>query len=407
MLSKCLFIFNLYSEDCLCFLENKNYLVSPKLSYSMKVTFVNYYYDKDVPIDNYLDKYPTIYGWCKALVDLGLQVSVYHRFNKNYFFKQDGVDYFLVKDNLRYDLKWYQTPSAFHKKVDQDKHDIIHVNSFNYAYQAYLLKSKLPQSKIVIQHHAENPKNSIKKNITRYFSSSLDGFIFSSKEIYDEWVKDRVILQNKKFAEIMEGSSDFTFRNRDEMRIKTGLLGKPIILWVGRLDENKDPITVLSGFLKLLNDFPEAKLYLIFSEDTLKEQVVSFIEQNLPLRDSVKLIGSINHKEICNYYNSADYFVLGSHYEGSGFSLVEAMSCGVIPIVTDIPAFRMITNGGKIGGLWKCGDADSFYNIAKKIIQKPIKVESKKALDFFSDNLSYTAIGKKAKAFYESLMRHQ
>jgi len=156
-----------------------------------------------------------------------------------------------------------------------------------------------------------------------------------------------------------------------------------------------------------LNDFPEAKLYLIFSEDTLKEQVVSFIEQNLPLRDSVKLIGSINHKEICNYYNSADYFVLGSHYEGSGFSLVEAISCGVIPIVTDIPAFRMITNRGAIGVLWKCGDTDSFYNNAKEIIQKPIVIESKKALDFFSDNLSYTAIGKKAKAFYESMMRHQ
>jgi glycosyltransferase involved in cell wall biosynthesis len=373
----------------------------------MKVTFVNYYYDKDIPIDNYLDKYPTIYGWCKALVDLGLQVSVYHRFNKNYFFKQDGVDYFLVKDNLRYDLKWYQTPSAFHKKVAEDKHDIIHVNSFNYVYQAYLLKSKLPQSKFVIQHHAENLKNPIKKIITRYFSFSLDGFIFSSKEIFNEWVKVRAILHGKMFAEIMEGSSNFNFMGRSEMRMKTNLSGKPVILWVGRLNENKDPITVISGFLKLLNDFPEAKLYMIFSEDTLKEQVESFIGKNLLLRDSVKLIGFINHKEICNYYNSADYFILGSHYEGSGYSLVEAMSCGVVPIVTDIPAFRMITNRGEIGALWKCGEPESFNKSAMEIINKPLEVESKKTLDYFSKNLSFTAIGKKSKAFYESLMRHQ
>jgi glycosyltransferase involved in cell wall biosynthesis len=99
--------------------------------------------------------------------------------------------------------------------------------------------------------------------------------------------------------------------------------------------------------------------------------------------------------------------MLGSHFEGSGYSLVEAMSCGVVPIVTDIPAFRMITNRGTIGALWKCGDADSFYNNAKEIIQKPIEIESKKALDFFSDNLSFSAIGKKAKVFYESLMGHQ
>ncbi len=64
----------------------------------------------------------------------------------------------------------------------------------------------------------------------------------------------------------MEGSSNFTVGDRNEMRRKTGLTGNPILLWVGRLNENKDPITVLSGFLKLLNDFPEAQLYMIFSE---------------------------------------------------------------------------------------------------------------------------------------------
>ncbi len=373
----------------------------------MKVTFVNYYYDKDIPINNYLDKYPTIYGWCKALVDLGLQVSVYHRFNKNYFFKQDGVDYFLVKDNLRYNLKWYQTPSGFHKKIIADKHNIFHINSFNYAYQAYLLKSKFPQSKVVIQHHAENPKNPIKKIITRYLSSSLDGFIFSSGEIYSEWLKAKLIPADKIFSEIMEGSSNFHYINREEMRNKTGLKGKPVLLWVGRLNENKDPITVLSGFLKLLSDYPESKLYMIYSEDKLKEQVESFIEQNLLLKDAVKLIGFINHKDMCNYYNSADYFVLGSHYEGSGYSLVEAMSCGVFPIVTDIPAFRMITGRGQIGSLWKCGDSESFYKNAKEIINKPLEDESKKTLDYFSNNLSFTAIGKKAKTFYESLMSHQ
>ena len=370
----------------------------------MKVTFVNYYYDKDTPIDNYLDKYPTIYGWCKALVDLGLQVSVYHRFNKNYFFNQDGVDYFLVKDNLRYDLKWYQNPKLFHKKVCSKAHEIIHINSFRYAYQASLLKKQLPSARLVIQHHAEKPGHRVKRFLLRNFSSSADGFLFSSSELYDVWLKTKTLPAGKKFAEIMEGSSDFTFRNRDETRMKTGLSGTPVILWVGRLDENKDPLTVLSGFSKLLRDFPDARLYMIYSEEKLKQLVLSFINQNEFLKNSVRLLEFINHQDICNYYNSADYFVLGSHYEGSGFSLVEAMSCGVVPIVTDISSFRMITNKGQIGALWKCSDADSFYNILKKIIQKPIEVESNKALDFFSDNLSFPAIAKRAKIFYEGLI---
>jgi glycosyltransferase involved in cell wall biosynthesis len=187
------------------------------------------------------------------------------------------------------------------------------------------------------------------------------------------------------------------------MRKITGLAGDPVLLWVGRLNENKDPITVLSGFNKLLNDFPRAKLYMIYSEEKLKGKVLSLIEQKISLKESVKLLGFINYKNIEKFYNSADYFVLGSHCEGSGYSLVEAMSCGVIPIVTDIPSFRTVTNEGQIGGLWKCGDAESFYHKAKDIILKPRQDELKKTLDFFSENVSFPVIAKKAKTFYKSL----
>jgi len=169
------------------------------------------------------------------------------------------------------------------------------------------------------------------------------------------------------------------------------------------LNENKDPITVLSGFNKLLNDFPRAKLYMIYSEEKLKGKVLSLIEQKIALKESVKLLGFINYKNIDRYYNSADYFVLGSHYEGSGYSLVEAMSSGVIPIVTDIPSFRTATNEGQIGGLWKCGDAESFYHKAKEIVTRPREDELKKTFDFFSENLSFPVIAKKAKIFYENL----
>jgi len=370
----------------------------------MKVTFVNYYYDEDIPIDKYFDKYPTIGGWCNALCRLDVEVSVYHRFNKDYSFKQDGVEYFLVKDDFRKDLKWYQSPSVFHKKISETEHNVFHINSFNYSYQAKLIKTEFPNAKVVIQHHAENPRNPLKRILTRYFSSSLDGFIFSSAEIYNEWLNKKIIPAGKKFSEIMEGSSNLTIVNRDEVISKTRIKGKPVLLWVGRLNKNKDPITVLLGFVKLLDDFKEARLYMIYSDDQLKREILSFIGQNSLLKESVILLGFIDHKEIDDYYNSADYFVLGSHYEGSGYSLVEAMSCGVIPIVTDIPAFRTITKQGQIGGLWKCGDVSSFYKKARETIARPREVESKKVLETFNDNLSFSAIANKAKFFYERII---
>jgi len=370
----------------------------------MKVTFVNYYYDKDIPIDKYLEKYLAIIGWCKALADVGLEVKVFHRFNKDYSFRHHGIKYFLVKDDLVNDLKWYQDPKLFHDKIKTEPQEIIHINSFRYAYQASLLKKKISSAKIVIQHHAEKLSHPLKNFLLNKFTSSMEGFIFSSKEIYNEWVSAGAISFNIKNAEIMEGSSNFITSNRNEIRKKTRLTGQPVLLWVGRLNENKDPLTVLTGFSKLLSDFSEANLYMIFSENDLQEKIESFIKQNSILEDKVKLIGFVNHSEMQEYYNSADYFVLGSQYEGSGFSLVEAMSCGTVPIVTDIPSFRMMTGYGKIGALWKCKDADSFYEKAKLLINQPIEHESEKALKFFNDDLSYPAIGRKAKLFYESLL---
>ena len=51
-------------------------------------------------------------------------------------------------------------------------------------------------------------------------------------------------------------------------------------------------------------------------------------------------------------------FVSGSHSEGSGYALIEAMSAGVVPVVTDIPSFRAIA--GDCGARWPPGDAGAF-----------------------------------------------
>ena len=56
-------------------------------------------------------------------------------------------------------------------------------------------------------------------------------------------------------------------------------------------------------------------------------------------------LGRLPHERLAAYYSAADIFVSGSHREGSGYALIEAMACGAIPCVTDIPSFRAITGG--------------------------------------------------------------
>jgi hypothetical protein len=56
----------------------------------------------------------------------------------------------------------------------------------------------------------------------------------------------------------------------------------------------------------------------------------------------VRLAGEVAHDRIAAFLSAADIFVVGSHHEGSGYALMEALACGTTPVVTDIPAFRAL-----------------------------------------------------------------
>ena len=119
------------------------------------------------------------------------------------------------------------------------------------------------------------------------------------------------------------------------------------------------------------------------------------------LKPRVQLLGKIAHHEIQNYYNSADYFVLGSHYEGSGYALSEALRCGCVPVVTDIPSFRMMTENGQLGALWEPGNKHSFVQAAIRAMDKPLREEADRCIDFFKRKLSFDAIAEQAIKYYQ------
>jgi len=161
---------------------------------------------------------------------------------------------------------------------------------------------------------------------------------------------------------------------------------------------------VLSAFQILFNGCKNARLYMVYSGEQLLGDVKKKISDSDVLKDRVKLLGKIPHEEMDAYYCSADYFVLGSHYEGSGYALSEALRCGCIPIVTDIPSFRMMTNDGQLGALWQPGNSNSFVEAMNFILSKSLDDERKACIDFFDKNLSFDAIAETTLAHYNNLL---
>ena len=118
------------------------------------------------------------------------------------------------------------------------------------------------------------------------------------------------------------------------------------------------------------------------------------------LQTRVRLVGRVPHHAMAAFDSAADVFVLGSHHEGSGYALLEACACGVTPVVTDIPAFRVMTAGGTLGALWAPGDAHAFARALVETWESDLRATRARMAEHFDRELSWPAIGRQAMAIY-------
>jgi glycosyltransferase involved in cell wall biosynthesis len=87
--------------------------------------------------------------------------------------------------------------------------------------------------------------------------------------------------------------------------------------------------------------------------------------------------------------------VSGSHYEGSGTAVCEAMACGCVPVITDIDSFRMITDNGNCGLLYEPGNQNALLNALVQTQASNIEDKRKNSFAYFKSNLSFEAIAKR------------
>jgi glycosyltransferase involved in cell wall biosynthesis len=104
------------------------------------------------------------------------------------------------------------------------------------------------------------------------------------------------------------------------------------------------------------------------------------------------------------FYSAADLFVLGSHHEGSGYALIEACACGLTPVVTGIPSFRVITADGAIGALWTVGAAADFADALVAAASRDRSAARRNVAEHFDRALSWPAVARQAADAYEGVL---
>lgn len=281
-------------------------------------------------------------------------------------------------------------PFKFHQKIARLNPDIILAQGFHHPFQLWLLRRKMPASvRFFIHHHAERPLRFHWKFFQKLIDPFVSGYFFVSRLQADPWVVDGQIREKKKVYEVMECSSIYQKIDRYSAREKTGVSGK-VYLWVGRLEANKDPITLVKAFTAFASSEESVFLYVIYQQEDLLEEIKSLAKAE----SRIRLIGRQNKEQLLHWYNSADFIVSTSHYEGSGIAVCEAMSCGCIPILSAIPSFRWMTNED-IGLHFKAGDENQLLSALKKSLVLDLDQEQKRTIENFQARLSFSAIASR------------
>jgi len=317
------------------------------------------------------------------------------RINYEGNYEKDGVQYFFTRQKQRIS----RFPFRMHRLIRKLKPDIVFVNGFIFPFQLMQLRLKLGKAvKIIVINHAERPGSGLRKFLQQQADRFVYRHFFTAKEMGTAWVKAGIIGNEQKIVEVMEASSLFSVMDKAEALARTGASGSPVFLWVGRLDANKDPLTVIKAFGKFVQQQPLAKLCMIYHTEELKGEIESLCEKDAVLKNAVVWVGKLPHDELQYWYNSAAFIIAASHYEGSGVAVCEAMSCSCVPLLTNIDSFRKMTGHGKCGFLYEPGNDEALFKILMQAITLNMEEEKAKVLQQFNAELSFTAIVKNINA---------
>lgn len=166
--------------------------------------------------------------------------------------------------------------------------------------------------------------------------------------------------------------------NPVEIRVKATDKKENKIVAVGRLIEQKNHKLLINAFSKVLEVYPDYKLY-IYGEGRLRNELTNQIK-NLNLTNSIFLPGNVLniHEKI----SDAKLFVLSSDYEGLSNALLEAMMMGIPCISTSCAGSNEIINDGENGLLVPIGSEEKLADAMELLIlnQKLASQLSKEAL---------------------------
>lgn len=139
--------------------------------------------------------------------------------------------------------------------------------------------------------------------------------------------------------------------------------GVPTVLYVGRVDPEKNVGTVVNAFLWVLTKIPNAQLVIV-GDGTDRVPLMNKAKSC----ENIHFLGRIVPPELYEVYRVGDVFVTASEIETQGIVLVEAAASGLPLVAVDAGAVGEICQDQKNGFLCKPGDETGIAEAIVRIL---------------------------------------
>ena len=255
-----------------------------------------------------------------------------------------ATDYTDFRDRItRDDVEVY----ALHKKPGNDlgaywrlwkllrrlKPDIVHTR--NLGTIEYSLPAKLAGVKYCV--HGEHGRdltdidgtNQKYIKLRKFYNFFVSHFISVSKDL-ESWLIETVSIPTQKITQIYNGvnTQRFSIKNRKNQS-KNIVIGT-----VGRLQAEKDQATLIKAFELLKKENTEKEINLHIIGDGPDREKLDVLVNKMDMTHAVIFHGKCDNIPVL--MTELDVFVLPSLGEGISNTILEAMSCGLPVVATNV-----------------------------------------------------------------------
>lgn len=257
--------------------------------------------------------------------------------------------------------------------IEYEKIDILHVHyAIPHATSAYLAKQILGEKAahvpLITTLHGTDitivGSDPSYKNVVDFSINQSDGVTAVSKYLRDETYERFDI---KKDIEVIPNFIDLhRFKKSDKTHFKKAICpnDEKVVVHVSNFREVKRVPEVVSVFARILDNGIEAKLLLV--GDGPDRQRAEKRCRELRMCDHVRFLGKQDQVE--DILSIADLFLIPSGSETFGLAALEAMSCSVPVISSNIGGLPEVNIHGKTGYLCDLDDVDCMSDYAVQIL---------------------------------------